>query len=332
MRHTRRSSALLGIAALLCAGLLSACGSGSGDDDAGSTGSATPDKLTLALVPSGDSTKIIDSAKPLTDYLSTELGIPVTGTVTQDYTAAVEAIGSDQAQIGFLAVLPMEQAVDRYGATPALQVVRDGKTTYHTQFFTNDPATFCTDTPKAGTDGMNYCNGTGDKTDGPAALDSLPKVKGKTVAFVEQASSSGYIFPALDLKNVGIDVTKDSDVKPIFTGAHDAAVLSVYNGDAPVGVSYDDARALVVKDKPDVGKKVTVFALSEEIPNDGVVIAKSVPTDLQTKITDALVAYAGTKEGKKTLTDLYEISEFQKADPASLEIVKEAAEKLGLNG
>lgn len=178
-------------------------------------------------MPSGDATKIIDSAKPLTDYLTTKLGIPVTGTVTQDYTAAVEAIGSDQAQIGFLAVLPMEQAVDRYGAYPALQVVREGKTTYHTQFFTNDPSKFCTDTPTPGTDKMNYCNGTGKKTDGPAALDSLTKVKGSKVAFVEQASSSGYIFPALDLKNVGIDVIKASDITPIFTGGHDAAVLSV---------------------------------------------------------------------------------------------------------
>lgn len=87
-----------------------------------------------------------------------------------------------------------------------------------------------------------------------------------------------------------------------------------------------------MKDKPDVGNKVTVFALSEEIPNDGVVIAKSVPTDWQTKITDALTEYVATPAGKKTLTDLYEISEFKKADPASLAIVKEAAEKLGLTG
>lgn len=331
MRVSKTSPVIAGIA-LLCAGLLVACGGST--SSGGSSGDApkAPTKLTLALVPSGDATKIIDSAKPLTDYLTTKLGIPVTGTVTQDYTAAVEAIGSDQAQIGFLAVLPMEQAVGRYGAFPALQVVREGKTTYHTQFFTNDPSTFCTDTPSAGTDGMNYCNGTGKKADGPAALDSLSKVKGSKVAFVEQASSSGYIFPALDLKNVGIDVTEASDITPIFTGGHDAAVLSVYNGDASVGVSYDDARALVVKDKPDVGRKVTVFALSEEIPNDGVVIAKSVPADWQTKITDALTEYVATPAGKKTLTDLYEISEFKKADPASLEIVKEAAEKLGLTG
>jgi len=328
--RTFRASALLGIAALLCGSLLSGCGGS--DDEAGSdSGSSAPDKLVLALVPSSNAKKIVDSAKPLTDYLSDQLDVEVSGTVTQDYTAAVEAIGSDQAQIAFLPVLPMEQAVDRYGATAALQVVRDGKTTYHTQFFTNDPDTFCSDKPTPGADDMLYCNGTGDVEDGPAGLDALKKVKGDTVAFVEQSSASGYIFPALDLKNVGIDVTDSADVKPLFTNAHDAAVLAVYGGQAPVGVSFDDARTLVVKDKPDVGKKVVVFALSEEIPNDGVVISKTLPADLQTKISDALIGYAKTKDGAKTLDELYEISEFAKADPQSLQIVKEAAEKLGLS-
>lgn len=56
------------------------------------------------------------------------------------------------------------------------------------------------------------------------------------------------------------------------------------------------------------------------------------PADWQTKITDALTEYLATPAGKKTLISLYEISEFKRADPASLEIVKEAAEKLGLTG
>lgn len=325
MRIPRLPSFAVAIALVATLGL-AACGGG----ETAGPGSETPDKLVLALVPSTNSTKIVDSAKPLTDYLTQQLGIPVEGTVTQDYTAAVEAIGSGQAQIGFLPVLPMVQSIDRYQATPILQVVREGKITYHTQFFTNDPSTFCTDKPKADKNGLQYCNGTLDKADGPAATDSLSKAKGKTVAFVEQASASGYIFPALAFKKVGLDVTKEDQIKALFTNSHDAAVLAVYNHDAPIGVSFDDARTLVVKDKPDVGKKVTVFALSQEIPNDGVVTSKEVSADLQAKISQALIDYAKTDEGKKTLDELYEISEFDKADAASLDVVREAAKNLGL--
>ncbi|MDQ2845969.1 MAG: phosphate/phosphite/phosphonate ABC transporter substrate-binding protein [Actinomycetota bacterium] len=290
-----------------------------------------PDKLTLALVPSSNGSTIMGSAKPLTDYLTHTLGIPVTASVTKDYPAAVEAIGADQAQIAFLPVLPMQQAVSRYGAIPALQVVRAGKTTYHTQFFTNEPSKYCAATPAAaGKDGYLYCNGTGGKADGPAGLDSLKKIeKGTKIAFVELTSSSGYIFPALDLKNAGIDPA--SAVTPIFTNGHDKAVLAVYNGQAPVGVSFDDARELVAKANPDVGKKLTVFALSEEIPNDGVVVGKSIDPAFEKQISDAIVAFSKTTDGKKTLNDLYQITDFAPADPKSLDIVAQAAAKLGLN-
>ena len=64
-------------------------------------------------MPSGDASKLVQSVKPLTAALTQRLGIPVEGVVTQDYQAAVEAIGSDQAQIGMLPPLQMVQACAR---------------------------------------------------------------------------------------------------------------------------------------------------------------------------------------------------------------------------
>ncbi len=37
--------------------------------------------------------------------------------------------------------------------------------------------------------------------------------------------------------------------------ANDASVLAVYNGDAEVGFSFWDARTIVQKDTPDVGRR-----------------------------------------------------------------------------
>ena len=148
---------------------------------------AAPTELTLALVPSGDANKLVESVKPLEDALTQRLGIPVKGVITQDYQAAVEAIGSNQAQIGMLPSLQMSQACDRYQAVPALQSVRKDKTSYAAQFFTNNPGKYCSDTPKAGANGMLYCNGT-ESGQGPAGLDSLSKVKGATISLLQPAS------------------------------------------------------------------------------------------------------------------------------------------------
>jgi phosphonate transport system substrate-binding protein len=290
---------------------------------------ADPTALTLALVPSGDASKLVQSVKPLEDALTTRLGIPVKGVITQDYQAAVEALGSNQAQIGMLPSLQMSQACDKYGAVPALQTQRNGKNSYAAQFFTNKPDKYCSNTPVKGANGMLYCNGT-ESGIGPAGLSSITKIKGTTVSLLQAASPAGYIFPVAALKKVGINV--DTDIKVVQVTANDASVLAVYNGDAEVGTSYWDARSVVAKDAPNVGTKVVVFALTDEIPNDGVSLGSKLSKKWQAKIASALKDYAGTPDGVKALTAIYQITGLVDADPASLKKTQDAAASIGLGG
>ena len=287
---------------------------------------ADPESLTLALVPSQDQAGLVDTAKPLTDMLTEALGIPVTGVVSKDYQAAVEAMGADQAQIGFLPSLQLWQASDMYGASVVLQTERNGNITYPAQFMTNNPDKYCDDDPVE-RDGMLFCNGA-DALAGPAGLDSIDKVTGAKVALLGPGSPAGYIYPVLALKNAGLDT--DADIEQIPVTTNDASVLAVYNGDAEVGFSFWDARTIVAKDKPDVGEKVVVFALTEEIPNDGVALTESLSPELQDKITAALADYSNTPEGSAVLTSIYSITKLAPADPSTLTVVADAATKLGL--
>jgi phosphonate transport system substrate-binding protein len=293
----------------------------------GKSGNRTPDKLTLALVPSGDASKLVESVKPLTAALTQRLGIPVEGVVTQDYQAAVEAIGSNQADIGFLPSLQMSQACEKYGAVPSLQTLRNGKSSYAAQFMTNNPSKYCKDTPQDNGKGLLYCNGTA-SGNGPAGLDVLPKVKGAKFSFLQAASPAGYIFPAAALKAAGVDPSKD--VTTVQVTANDASVLAVYRGDAEVGASYWDARTVVQKDTPDVGQKVVVFALSKEIPNDGVSLNGSLSSEWQNKIKQALLDYAKTDEGVATLQSIYQITGLTPADPQKLAETEKVAASIGL--
>jgi phosphonate transport system substrate-binding protein len=327
---TMKTHVLPGAALLVGAALaLSAC---SGDADASSTSGSTPEapadptSLTLALVPSQDQSGLVDTAAPLTDFLTEELGIEVTGVVSKDYQAAVEAMGAGQAQIGFLPSLQLWQAADMYDASVVLQTERNGNISYPAQFMTNNPDKYCDDTPVE-RDGMLFCNGA-DAMKGPAGLDSITKVKGAKVAVLGPASPAGYIYPILALQEAGLDT--DSDIEQIPVTANDASVLAVYNGDAEVGFSFWDARTIVAKDTPDVGQKVVVFAMTEEIPNDGVALSADLSQDLQDRITTALEDYSNTPEGSQVLTDIYSISKLAPANPAGLDVVARAAEKLGL--
>lgn len=311
-----------------------ATASGSADTDAsasqvctGTSGDRDPDHLVLALVPSGNAKKLVESVKPLTKALTKRLGIPVKGVVTQDYQAAVEAMGADQADIGFLPSLQMSQACDKYGAVPALQTLRKGKSTYAGEFFTNKPDKYCNTKPKPNDQGLLYCNGTA-KGNGPVAMDTITKVKGAKMVFLQAASPAGYIFPAAALEKRGIDPQKD--VTPIQVTSNNASVLAVYNGDAEVGVAYWDARSVVQSDTPDVGKKVVVFALTQEIPNDGVSLNGNLTKQWQDKIKKALLDFASTPKGKKTLESIYQITGLQPANPKKLQQTANVAKSLGL--
>ncbi|MGH2451808.1 MAG: phosphate/phosphite/phosphonate ABC transporter substrate-binding protein [Candidatus Limnocylindria bacterium] len=329
MGRFRRYAALLAPLALV----LSACQAGPGapaDEE-------WPDRLVLGLVPSREADVLIENAEPLTEYLSQYLSdqagrtITVEGFVPQDYTGLVAAMETGQAHIGAFGPFSLLQARDRAGAEIILQSVRFGSSTYHTQWFTNQPDKYCEDDPVENDDGMLGCNGTVEASEGPIGEDAIARIApGTTVSFVEQSSASGYIFPALQLIEAGID--HETDIEPIFSGGHDNSVLAVYNGDAEVGVSFDDARGTIAEEFPDVGEKVVVFALSTEIPNDGWVVAGDLPDDLKEAITQALLDYADSEEGKEVLGSIYEIDDLVPADQEAFVVVENAARELGVTG
>lgn len=300
-------------------------------DDPGSTGSPTPDatmdggsglpdSLTLALVPSDEVDQITTDGEALAAALSDQLGIDVEVFVPESYSAVVVALQTGQADIGFLGPIAMVQAEDEAGARIVLQSVRFGSSEYVGQWFTNDPDTFCLDevTTEADEDGVNYsyCNGaTGGS--GPAGEDALALLDPESViSFVDPSSASGYYFPATQLADLlGVDPLTDLP-NALFAGGHPQSVQAVYDGDAVVGISYNDARTSLAEEFPDVGEEVVVFAYTSNIPNDGVVVSGDLDEAAQQEITDALLALADTEEGAAALAAVYEIDGL---DPANLE-------------
>lgn len=298
-------------------------------DDAEEAGDRSdwPDKLVLGLVPSREADVLVENAKPLGDMLSEELGIEVETFVPQDYTGLTEAMASGEADIGAFGPLGVVRAIDRAGVEFVLQSARFGSFTYHTQYMTNDPDTFCLDEPQEDEDGFLYCNGTLDADEGPAGEDAIAKIGADTrLAYVDPTSASGYLIPALQMKEQGVDIDA---IQSTFAGGHDAAVIAVANGDVEVGLSFDDARGTVVEENPEIGQQAIVFAYSEEIPNDGFVIRGDLPDSLKQAFVDAMLRYAETEEGTEVLESIYEITGLREADEADLDVIRRADEELG---
>jgi basic membrane protein A len=319
-----------------------------------------PEKIVFGFVPSQDQEELQDDVDTFSAVLSGALGIEVEGLVTTDYTGLGVALGTGQADFGAFGPLGYVLAERAFPGEFVLvaQSVRFGSDTYHGQWFTNDPS-ICAEPPVPGAfenldpatgelkaDGVATLlgptetvalqvgyngDGTRDETvsEGYACNAGLDAVIGRTIAFTTETSTSGFVFPTLQLINAGI--TEDQ-YTPIFSGGHDASVLAVYNGDADIGVSFDDARRQVREENPDVGEKVIVFNLTPDIANDVIAARASLPQSLIDAFFAAINDFIATPEGEELMDTLYSWTAIAPANPASLVPIGQAIDELGYGG
>ena len=326
------------------------------------TAAPTLDKIVFGFVPSAEQAELLDNIQPMMQLLSDGLGIEVEGIVTSDYSGLLVAMGSGQADVGAFATLGYVTAMDAFPRRfeAIAKSVRYGSGSYHGTFWTTD-ASVCNSTPVIGA--FENINGvptlvTGSETSPPdvkalqvgwgfsddglvpevrdgvttspglACEADLSVMLGEEVLFVEEGSTSGYLYPSLQLKKAGIDYT--SDITQRFAGSHDGVIAGLYNGDAKFGVTYDDARRTLRKTNPDVGEKVIAFAITEEIPNDVIAVRTDLPEDIKQKIYDILSEFIATEDGRALMDEIYGWTDLVPADNSEFDVVREAAQEFGL--
>ncbi|QSE62425.1 phosphate/phosphite/phosphonate ABC transporter substrate-binding protein [Rhodococcus sp. PSBB066] len=189
----RRHPLLVGLlgAATLALSLTACSSDGAGSDTAEGT-------ITIATAPIGDDPTQANPAEVLADKLETETGRPVEIRDVPDYLSVVEAIRSDHVDIGLMSGFPSALAVNT-GEVDALLAWKGS----------DEPVSTCVvldDSP----------------------VHSLTDLKGRTVAFADQASSSGYFMPVYMLHEAGLE--QGADYEAIFAGGHEGSFAALEQG------------------------------------------------------------------------------------------------------
>jgi phosphonate transport system substrate-binding protein len=272
--------------------------------------------IVVAFEPSATSQEITAGGQELLDLLSKETGLTFKGVIPTSYAALTEAMGSGNAQIGWMATFAYILAHQQGYADVALITNRFGSDHYGAQFIARADAGFtaAANTPAADAD-----------------LATLAQFKGKRPCFADPQSTSGYVIPLIFLKKAGL---ADADIKtPVFTQGHTQTVRAVYAGGiCDYGATFVDARTSVTKDLPDVmDKVVVVFQTAALIPNDNMSYAPDMPQDLRTKITAAMMTIAGTEAGKKALNDLYQIGGLVQTDDTAYDQFRSYLQASGID-
>lgn len=264
--------------------------------------------IKMYFVPSMEAGKIVTSGQEVADYITQKTGYQFKVAVPTSYASVIEALGTNETDIAWLATFAYILAHEKFGAEVALTTVRNGLESYRGQFLARSDS----------------------------GIETLEDIEGKVIAYTDAASTSGYLYPSAILAKKGIE-PKDM----MYAGGHPQAILAVYQGTADVGCTFwsppgedgsiKDARRAVIDTYPDVVDKVKIIGYTDWIPNDTVTFRKEFPAEMREEIVQCLLDFAATDEGHEILLTLLDIDDFVRADDSDYDVVRNTLDAIGKN-
>lgn len=191
-RATLSALGLVGLSALVLTG----CAASSSSADSGADAEAAP--ITIATIPLGDDPSAENPIEAFAALLQEETGRTVEVTDVPDYLSVVEAIRADHVDIGIMSDFPSALAVNTGEVDALLAWAGD-----------DSPVSTCVvlaDSP----------------------IQEVEDLAGATVAFADQASSSGYFMPVYMLHEAGLE--QGADYEAIFAGGHEGSFVALEQG------------------------------------------------------------------------------------------------------
>ncbi len=260
--------------------------------------------IQVFFVPSVEAQTLITGGEVMAAALKEATGLTFEVSVPTSYAATVEAMcAAPGSSMGFIPAAGYVIANNRCGVEVEAAAVRRGWNVYWTAYIV-----------RRDSDIYTY----GD-------------LEGRSWAYPDSSSTSGYIVPAVEMQAAGIEAGER-----VEAGGHNQVVQAVYSGEADFGTTfyspplvpgapwaigdapepYDltvdesrldesgnlfvgdirilDARANIRDTAPDVVDQVRILRLSAPIPNDTLSFGPDFPPELRQQIIDELFAFSQT--------------------------------------
>jgi phosphonate transport system substrate-binding protein len=254
----------------------------------------------ITAIPDESPTELARKAQPLIKYLETKLGMKVEYTPVTDYAAAVEALANKQVDLAWFGGFTFVQANVRSGGKAVPLVQREEDEKFKSVFITTD-----------------------------ASIKSLADLKGKTLSFGSQSSTSGHLMPRSFLLDAKVD--PDTDLKRVaFSGAHDATIAAVAAGKVDAGALNMSVWEKFVADKKVDPAAVRVFYTTPGYFDYNWTVHADMPAATKEKLAKAFLDLnKNTPEGKEIL-ELQRATRFVPTKAENYKGIEAAAKNAGL--
>ncbi|MBI5419990.1 MAG: phosphonate ABC transporter substrate-binding protein [Deltaproteobacteria bacterium] len=255
--------------------------------------------LVMGLIPAENNEEMVKKFEPMRAYLEKKLGQKIKVFTATDYTGVIEGMKKKRVDIAWFGPLSYYLAELEAGAEAfAVGVMQNGKSTYRSLFVVPG--------------------------DSPAR--SLKDLKGKSVAFVDPASTSGGLMPTYLVKKETGMMPEQFFGKFIWTGSHDAVEMAVKNKTVDAGADNDITYPLMLEKGLITKESNRVLMYSPELPGSPLTYRKDLPVDLKKEIQDAIV----NAHKEIDVTGYGKIVRYDPVKPSDYQMIRDMVKELGL--
>jgi phosphonate transport system substrate-binding protein len=187
--------------------------------------------------------------RPLTSYLAKRLARPVELRTVDTWEGLAKSLANGETDIALLGPWGYVLANNESGAQVVATILYDGKPEYHAIIVTH---------PDSG-------------------IKDIPDLKGKTFAFGDKGSTSGYLIPLHFFMQQGIDPERYFD-RVLYT-KHQAIETQVAAGRLDAGADYNRNRNAMIEAGLIKSDQSIVIWQSAPLPNDAFAVSRTLAQD-----------------------------------------------------
>lgn len=258
-------------------------------------------ELTIGLIPEQNVFKQVKRYQPLGNYLEEKTHNKINFTILSRYGNIIESFEKKKLDGAFWGSFTGAMAIKKLGITPVARPVnRNGTSTYHGYILVRKDS----------------------------GIKSVADMKGKVIAFVEKATTAGYIFPVSYFKKHGI---KDLDTffeEYYFTGSHDAAIHAVLDKKADIACAKNTIYEILSHEDKRISDELMIIARSPDVPSNGLGLRPQLPSGVKADIKETLLNMHKDPKGKAVLEEfgVVRFIETTEADYATVFEIAESAD------
>ena len=187
--------------------------------------------------------------KPLAAYLAAKLGRPVELRTVDTWEGLAKSLASGETDVALMGPWGYVLANHHAGAQAVSTILYDGKPEYFAIMVTH---------PDSG-------------------IRTLADLKGKTFAFGDKGSTSGYLIPLHHFMTLGID--PETYFSKVLYTKHQAIETQVTSGELDAGADYNRNRNAMIEQGLIKAERSKVIWQSAPLPNDAVAVSKALWAD-----------------------------------------------------